>query len=531
MYSLFLNSHHPVLSAILDVSLGWFLVSAARMLWSQFHVASLLNHVPGPKPPSWLWGSEWHVHESVPGVPYIRWKQQYGDVVKYKGALGRNMLAISDYRAATYILGEHVFDFPKPQGAREWFRLLVGEGLLVVEGKEAHARQRRSFSPALHQQSIRPLLDTFYALASKMADTLSSRIDDAQGEAIEEDVQWWANRFSLDSIGLAGFSYDFKSISGSDSSLVAALESLTNASHNFSSFVMKALVFTFPSILKIPSEKGKYIRNTREELGKVATQMWNEAKAANADDGKTLMSLMMRADREAGTNGMSPDEIPAQLRTLVQAGYEPVGCTVAWILYELAAHPESQARVREEVTASAAEPSYDALLERVPYLDAVLKECLRLHPAIIELTHVSAKDHVVPLSKPLPGTMAREMVIPRGTVINIPVNILDTDPEVWGADAADFRPERWLEMEADKKEGHVARRKELFAFSFGPRKCPGRQFALIEMKALVAILLRQFNLSVVPDKPIEPFMSFVIRARVQGRTASELPLRISKITY
>ncbi|KAF8477612.1 hypothetical protein JB92DRAFT_2838109 [Gautieria morchelliformis] len=95
--------------------------------------------------------------------------------------------------------------------------------------------------PVSSRQSIRPLLNTFYALVSKMADTLSSRIDDAQGEAIEEDVQWWANRFS---------------------SLVAALEALTNTSHNFSSFVMKALFLTFPSILKIPSEKGKYIRNT-----------------------------------------------------------------------------------------------------------------------------------------------------------------------------------------------------------------------------------------------------------------------------
>lgn len=45
------------------------------------------------------------------------------------------MLVISDYRAVTHILGEHVFDFPKPQGVREWFRLLVGEGLLVVEGE------------------------------------------------------------------------------------------------------------------------------------------------------------------------------------------------------------------------------------------------------------------------------------------------------------------------------------------------------------------------------------------------------------
>jgi hypothetical protein len=160
-----------------------------------------------------------------------------------------------------------------------------------------------------------------------MVDTLSSRIDAAQGEAIEEDVQWWANRFryasrtcvaepstnyhsssSLDSIGLAGFSYNFNSISGNGNSLAAALEALTNTSHNFSSFVMRAFFFTFPSILKsmclvascltnfnvaaVPSEKGKYIRNTREELGKVATKMWNEAKAADSDDEKTLMALM-----------------------------------------------------------------------------------------------------------------------------------------------------------------------------------------------------------------------------------------------
>ena len=46
----------------------------------------------------------------------------------------RTHLVISDLRAVKFILEEHVFDFPKPQGVREWFRLLVGEGLLVVEG-------------------------------------------------------------------------------------------------------------------------------------------------------------------------------------------------------------------------------------------------------------------------------------------------------------------------------------------------------------------------------------------------------------
>jgi hypothetical protein len=63
---------------------------------------------------------------------------------------------------------------------------------------------------------------------------------------------------SLDSIGLAGFSYDFNSISGSNSPLVVALEALTNVSHTFSSFVMKALFFTFPSILKSTSTQTSF---------------------------------------------------------------------------------------------------------------------------------------------------------------------------------------------------------------------------------------------------------------------------------
>ena len=56
------------------------------------------------------------------------------------------------------------------------------------------------------------------------------------------------------------------------------------------------------------------------------------------------------------------------------------------------------------------------------------------------------------------------MVIPRGTVIEIPVNILQTDPAVWGPDSSEFRPERWLEIDEGKKAGIFSRQKDLFAF-------------------------------------------------------------------
>ena len=70
---------------------------------------------------------------------------------------------------------------------------------------------------------------------------------------------------------------------------------------------------------------------------------------------------------------------------------------------------------------------------------------------------------IIPLSEPLPGTSECQLIIPKGTILEIPVNIIQTDPAIWGADADVFRPERWLER---KKDG-IRHPREMFAFSEG----------------------------------------------------------------
>lgn len=99
--------------------------------------------MPGPQALSWLWGGELQVHESAPGVLYVRWEQQYGDVVQSKGYVSHcntprfvreTCWPSPTMVAVTHILGD-VFDFPKSQGVRGGFRLLVDEGLLAVEGE------------------------------------------------------------------------------------------------------------------------------------------------------------------------------------------------------------------------------------------------------------------------------------------------------------------------------------------------------------------------------------------------------------
>ncbi|KAJ3789675.1 cytochrome P450 [Lentinula aff. detonsa] len=482
-----------------------------------------LRHVPGPRPSSLIWGEEWLLYHSTPGAHYVRWHRQFGKILRFTGAFGHQVLSITDPSAIKYILGEAIFDFPKPKGVRAWFKATLGEGILWVEGREAHERQRRALAPALSQTSVRSLVPIFYDTSAKLASQWMKIIDDGHSDEAEIEVTKWAGRFALDTVGRAAFSYDFDCLSGRPHALADSMDGLTNNENKISSFYMRALFWIFPSILSI-GDKGEMIRKSKMELGNIASKMWRDAKVAGDANGKNLMSMILRAEATFSTHKMDENELVAQMRTTISAAFEPVSAIVAWTLFELALNVRLQNELREEVsTAGLGDPSYDDLTSNLPLLDAILREVLRLHPPILENHHEAAETISVPLSEPIPGTSDTYLVIPKGTILEIPVNVVQTDPDVWGSDAEIFRPERWLER---KKRG-VRSDREILAFSEGPRSCIGKTFALCEVKALIITLLRQFSFACPYE--IEPFQSFVIRPRIKGQGPSSLPLIVRKV--
>jgi cytochrome P450 len=193
------------------------------------------------------------------------------------------------------------------------------------------------------------------------------------------------------------------------------------------------------------------------------------------------------------------------------------------MLYEIAINPEFQSKLREEVCA-VPDHSLDHVNFHLPLLDAALKETLRLHPAILENHHEAAETITIPLSEPILETGESQLVIPKGTLVAIPVNVLQRDTALWGKDADVFRPNRWLE----KANGSLFDGQELLAFSAGPRSCIGKSFATAEIKCLMITLIQQFSFQCEYD--IESFQSFVIRPRVKGGTASSLPLLVTKLS-
>ncbi|KAJ7148956.1 cytochrome P450 [Mycena crocata] len=144
---------------------------------------------------------------------------------------------------------------------------------------------------------------------------------------------------------------------------------------------------------------------------------------------------------------------------------------------------------------STTDPSYDT--SALPYLEAVVSEALRLHPIIDvdDAPRLALEGDVLPLRTPIrtaSGALIGRVPIRKGTVLTVPVPLQYTNVAIssWGADAAKFKPERWLrDVPASAKDypGYH----HTMSFLDGPRTCLGG-FAIIEMKIVLSLLTRKF---------------------------------------
>lgn len=225
--------------------------------------------------------------------------------------------------------------------------------------------------------------------------------------------------------------------------------------------------------------------------------------------------------------------IAAQCQTFLLAGYETTATTLAFCVHWLSAHPEAAAKLAEELddaaraeekgegeataatgvaivdggdaaaTASTSVAGIGASrVARLPYLDAVLREVLRLTPAGPITLRVAAQDQTASVSaaptrggegKSSTSTTAKSFVIPKGTWIHVDSFHISRDPLVWGPDVLQFRPERWLEKSSAPSA------LQTWAFGDGSLACVGRRLAEWECKLTLADLFRRFEFSLERD--------------------------------
>ena len=207
------------------------------------------------------------------------------------------------------------------------------------------------------------------------------------------------------------------------------------------------------------------------------------ARKAHPDPSREdILTLLLAARDETGA-GMSDLELRDELQTLLFAGHETTGIALAWAVYWLHRDPAALARLRAEVDGLGDDPEPD-LIARLPYLDAVCNETLRLHPIAPDVPRM--------LARPL-ELAGYQLAPPVG--VDVATTLLHRHAALY-PEPDRFRPERFLERRFTPFE--------FTPFGGGHRRCIGAAFATYELKLVLATFLREAQLELAEPGEVKP---------------------------
>lgn len=246
----------------------------------------------------------------------------------------------------------------------------------------------------------------------------------------------------------------------------------------------------------IRNMKMKIIHDTVLEFIAQTLAMRNSKTSRDTPD---IVSLFL--DHASYTPATAEEEFdPIMLRDIVVnfmvAGKDTTAEALSWFFVSLRDHPEVERKIREEILVKLpdlAKPNTTASMEDVQqlvYLEAALKETLRLFPSVPFNAREALSDTVL-----VDGTF-----VPKGTMLSFPAYAMGRMESVWGKDVEQFKPERFIDPATGKLTNASAY--QFNAFYGGPRMCLGVTLAMMEMKIVVASLLPKFHLQLASEKTV-----------------------------
>ncbi|TMW65597.1 hypothetical protein Poli38472_008239 [Pythium oligandrum] len=202
---------------------------------------------------------------------------------------------------------------------------------------------------------------------------------------------------------------------------------------------------------------------------------------------KSLIELFLEHSEE-DREGLKEEDFVDFILTLVIGARDTTADTLSWLFYALSKHPEVEAKLRDELKRELPSDTSTYLtmehLKPLVYLEAVIKETLRLYPAGAFIFREAVEDTVI----------SGDILVRKGQHVVMPTYTIGRNPVVWGSDAATFRPERWI----DEATGQIKPESpfKFFTFTAGPRICAGINLAMMQLRIVTANLLQRFRFDV-----------------------------------
>jgi cytochrome P450 len=401
---------------------------------------------------------------------FFRRCSQTADIVSFRAGAD-DVLMLSHPALVNEVLITRRVDFSKAYLASLMHPLLAGSMLLADSDSWLH--QRRLVLPAFHH-------DRLVEYAGVMADE-ARRVSSGWEHAQRRDLHSEMMQMTLQIVTRTLFGIDFSNGVDAAQRLVSIVMDEFN----------RRIASQRRIPLALPTPRTLRLLHSMHELDDIAYRAIRERRRHPGTD---LLSLLIAAKDEDG-KPMSDREVRDASLAVFFAGHETTACLLSWTWYVLANRQDIQNRVLSELRRElppGTEPTA-AVVNRLPYTEAVLNEVLRLYPPAYGFGRRALRD-----------TLVGGHPVPAGTTVLMSPWAMHRDPRFYD-DPEDFIPERWQDGLASRLPKFA-----FFPFSSGPRRCVGSAYATMEATITIASILPRFRFS-SSGEPVEPAPSITLR--------------------
>ncbi|MFN0317976.1 MAG: cytochrome P450 [Burkholderiales bacterium] len=446
------------------------------------------------------------------------WAEKFGPMFVFRVGQTR-FLTVVDAQTIQQILRD------RPDTFRRWSKIqkisdeIATDGLFSAEGSDWR-RQRTLVMHALNTNHVR----AFVPRLEEVVGRLRRRWWRSAVKGTAVDVTRDLMKFTVDvTTGLA-FGKDLNTTEDQTDPIQKHLDQLFMALAR-----RQTALFPYWRYIQLPADRKtkiavKEVSQVISELIALARVRTAHSPELRAKPGNLLEAMVAAQETSAGA--ITDKEIASNVMTLLLAGEDTTANTLSWMIHFMMEHPSVQAGVQEEVDRLLASGEHSwadpAIADSLVYTDAVAKEAMRCKPVGGQLFLEANHD-----------TEIGGVRVPKGT----PVLALSGDvglQEENFARASDFLPERWLERQERGATAHNT--KAFMPFGAGPRFCPGRHLAMLQIKMVIAMLCRDFEFSRPANAPpVEDVYAIVVgptsvlatlRPRRALRMGTDIELRL-----
>jgi cytochrome P450 len=346
-------------------------------------------------------------------------------------------------------------------------------------------------APAFTREAMRG----YHAIMLKVAQELLTRWDAAADRGHRVDVTADMTRLTLETIGRAGFGYQFGSFDSDQPHpfVTAMTRSLRYAN-------MSATLPWAPA-LRVVAGPARRHRADVATMERIVDEVIQARRTEEAPDGPDLLALMLRTAHPETGRHLNPVNIRQQVITFLIAGHETTSGALSFALYYLTSDPYALARAQTEVDTLWGEvhdpaPTFTDVT-KLRYVRAVLDEALRLWPTAPGYMRAARTD----------TTLGGRYRMNQGDSALVLLPLLHRDPLVW-PDPDRFDPDRFAPGQVKTRPPHAYK-----PFGTGQRACIGRQFALHEAVLALGLLLHRYDLIPVDDYRLQIAESLTLKPR------------------